>query len=160
MHSPQTPAAAADASQAAAALTLSPFSCPSAQPDMHEARVFGLLSGSAEQPRVAYLKQEAVIPAEAVPDTGDLKAIEVFRFAARCEEGRCAQYADGRCSLGQRLVDGLDEVVDSLPSCTIRPTCRWYAEQGRAACLRCPQVVTLVPQLGDRLSRAAALPSP
>ncbi len=145
-------------SAAVVAAPLSPFSCPSAQPDMAEARIFGVLSGTAEQPRVAYLKQEAVIPADATPATGDLKPIEVFRFAARCEEGRCAQYADGRCSLGQRLVDGLDEVVDSLPSCTIRPTCRWYAEQGRAACLRCPQVVTLVPQLGDRLSRAAALP--
>jgi hypothetical protein len=146
---------------AASAPVLSPFSCPSAQPDMHEARVFGLMSGTADQPRVAYLKQEAVIPASAVPDTGGLKAIEVFRFAARCEEGRCAQYADGRCSLGQRLVEGLDEVVDSLPSCTIRPTCRWYAEQGRAVCLRCPQVVTLVPTSKDRtdkLSRAAALP--
>ena len=93
-----------------------------------------------------------------MPNTGALNPIEVFRFAARCEEGRCGQYADGRCSLGQRLVDGLEEVVDALPSCTIRATCRWYAEQGRPACLRCPQVVTLIPRGVDRLSRAAALP--
>lgn len=137
---------------------VSPFSCPSAQPDMQEARIFGVLSGSAEAPRVAYLKAEAVIPAAQVPDTGGLNPIEAFRFAARCEGHRCGQFADGRCSLGQRLVEGTDAVVDTLPSCTIRASCRWHAEQGRQACLRCPQVVTLIPRGSDRLSRAAALP--
>jgi hypothetical protein len=136
----------------------SSYSCPSAQPDMQEARVFGVLSGTPRAPRIAYLKAEAVIDANAVPDTGALDPVEVFRFAARCEEGRCAQFADGRCSLGQRLVEGLDEVVDTLPSCTLRPTCRWYAEQGAPACRRCPQVVTLIPRGTDKLSRAAALP--
>lgn len=138
--------------------TVSAYSCPSAQPDMQEARAFGVLSGTAEAPRIAYLKAEAVIPAAELPETPGLQAIEVFRLTARCEEGRCAQYADGRCSLGQRVVDGLDPVVDTLPSCTLRDTCRWHAEQGKPACLRCPQVVTLVPRNGDRLSRAAALP--
>ena len=138
--------------------TPSPYNCPSAQPDMHQARIFGVLSGSVDAPRVAYLKQEAVIPAAGLPDTGGLNPIEAFRFAARCEEGRCGQYADGRCSLGQRLVEGLQPVVDALPSCTIRPTCRWYAEQGRAACVRCPQVVTLIPMGNDALSQAALVP--
>jgi hypothetical protein len=135
------------------------FTCPSAQPDMHEARIFGVLSGTAEEPRVAYLKQEAVIPADQRPDTGDLDPVEAFRFAARCEESRCGQFADGRCSLGRRLVEGLDPVVDALPPCTIRPSCRWHAEEGGAACLRCPQVVTLIPmRAGDRLAQVAYTP--
>jgi len=138
--------------------TTSPYSCPSAQPDMAEARVIGLVSGSASEPRIAYLKEEAVIPAAQAPAVGDLSPSEVFRFAARCEEHRCSQFADGRCTLGQRLVDGVDPVVDALPSCTIRSDCRWHAEQGPPACLRCPQVVTLIPAGRDRLSRAAALP--
>ncbi len=137
----------------------SPYSCPSAQPDMQDARVIGVVSGSAAAPRIAYLKAEAVMPAAQVAMTGAVAAVEVFRFAARCEEQRCAQFAGGRCSLGQRLVDGLDAVVGSLPPCTIRATCRWFAEQGAPACLRCPQVVTLIPQGSDRLSRAAALPA-
>ena len=138
--------------------TPSPYSCPSAQPDMHEARIFGVLSGTVDEPRVSYLKQEAVIPAAARPDTGGVNPIEAFRFAARCEEGRCGQYAGGRCSLGQRVVEGLPPVIDALPSCTIRPSCRWHAEQGREACLRCPQVVTLIPMGDDPLSRAALVP--
>jgi hypothetical protein len=126
---------------------------------MQQARIFGVLSGSATTPRVAYLKQEAVIPAHSLPDTQGLDPVEAFRFAARCEEGRCGQYANGRCSLGQRLADALPPVVDALPSCTIRPTCRWYAEQGSDICLRCPQVVTRIPLTGDdMLSQAALVP--
>ena len=138
---------------------VSRFTCPSAQPDMLQARVIGVVAGTPEEPRIAYLKDEAVIDVAALPDVSPMAVTEVFRFAARCEEDRCSQYADGRCSLGQRLVDGVDPVVDSLPSCTIRNTCRWFAEQGRAACLRCPQVITLIPKGRDRLSRAAALPA-
>lgn len=141
------------------AVALSPYSCPSAQPDMLEARVIGVLSGSAAEPRIAYLAQEAVIPAANMPPTPGVDPVEAFRFAARCEDHRCAQHVDeaegGRCGLGARIVTQLDPVVARLPSCTIRASCRWYAEQGREACLRCPQVVTLIPRDASRLSRAA-----
>jgi hypothetical protein len=130
---------------------------------MAEARVIGVLGGSAGAPRIAYLAQEAVIPAAEVPPTPGVDPVEAFRFAARCEDSRCAQHVQGaeggRCGLGQRIVAQLDPVVASLPSCTIRATCRWYAEQGREACLRCPQVVTLIPRDGSRLARAAAAPA-
>ena len=35
-----------------------------------------------------------------------------------------------------------DPVVRALPRCAIRPTCRWFRQEGPAACFRCPQVVT------------------
>lgn len=146
-------------SKATLATPCSQYACPSAQPDMPEARAIGLISGGPEAPRVAYLKADAVIDAASLPHLDGLQAAEVFRLAARCEEGRCAQYGDGRCTLARRLVDGLDPVVSRLPSCTIRDTCRWFAEQGRAACVRCPQVVTFIPRGTDRLSRVAALPT-
>ena len=135
------------------------FSCPSAQPDQAEARVIGVVSGTADAPRIAYLKAEAVVPAAEVSMQGDLSVSEVFRLAARCEEHRCSQFADGRCSLGERIVQGTDAVVDALPPCTIRASCRWFAEQGEPACLRCPQVVTLIPLGRDKLRRAAVLPT-
>lgn len=134
------------------------LSCPSAQPDMADARVIGVLSGTSEAPRVAYLKDEARIDPANLPDLGPLEQTQVFRFAARCEETHCAQFREGRCSLGARIVAGLDPVVDALPSCLIRATCRWHAEQGREACLRCPQVVTLVPHGQGPLAAVAARP--
>ncbi len=133
-----------------------PMSCPSGQPDMEGARIFGVVGGTADTPRVDYLKQDAIITDAMLGSLGGMDPTHVFRFAAKCEEGRCAQFANGRCSLGQRIAEGLAPVVDRLPSCLIRPTCRWFRETGEAACFRCPQVVTLVPADQNRLRELSA----
>jgi hypothetical protein len=132
------------------------LSCPSAQPDMEGARVFGVIGGTPEAPRVAYLTGGATVDPTTLSTLGSIKATEVFRFAARCEENRCVHYADHRCALARRIVEQLDPVVDALPPCLVRTTCRWFAEQGGEACRRCPQVVTVVPPADERLARAAA----
>jgi hypothetical protein len=136
------------------------LSCPSAQPDMPGAHVIGVISGTAEEPRIAYLKQSAQVPASALASLGDLAPTQVFRFAARCEEHRCVHFNGERCSLGERIVRTLDPVVDALPTCQIRPTCRWHAEQGGEACRRCPQVITMIPRADNKLNRAAMPDSP
>lgn len=133
------------------------LSCPSAQPDMENARVFGVIAGTAEQPQIAYLKAEAVVTRAMLDKLGGVPPTQVFRFAARCEEARCVHFDGTRCQLARRIVAKLDPVVDVLPSCLIRPTCRWYAEEGAAACHRCPQVVTMIPRADNPLN-AAALP--
>jgi hypothetical protein len=135
-----------------------PLSCPSAQPDMVDAHVFGVVTGPADDPRVAYLKANAVVGDETLATLGEVDPTRVFRFAARCETSRCAQFDGQHCSLARRIVERLAPVVDTLPSCQIRPTCRWFHEIGEAACRRCPQVVTLVPPEQNGLRRAAAAP--
>jgi hypothetical protein len=57
-------------------------------------------------------------------------------------ESRCRHYEGGQCGLAHRMVEGLEETVGALPPCVIRKTCRWHAEVGPRACLRCSQVVT------------------
>ena len=122
---------------------------------MVDAHVFGVVAGSVEEPRVAYLKRSAEVTPDMIGGLGDLDPTHVFRFSARCESGRCAQFADGRCSLASRIADQLPAVVDALPSCQIRATCRWHREIGDSVCLRCPQVMTLVPPQQEALRRAA-----
>jgi hypothetical protein len=133
------------------------LTCPSAQPDMEDARIFGVVAGTPEVPRVAYLKQRAAVTDEMLDRLGGLAPTQVFRYAARCEESKCAQFDKGCCSLGRRIAEMLPPVTESLPSCQIRPTCRWYAELGGAACLRCPQIVTRVPA-GQSALASVALP--
>ncbi|WP_293679289.1 hypothetical protein [uncultured Phenylobacterium sp.] len=131
------------------------LSCPSAQPDMQDARIFGVIAGTPDEPRVAYLKKKAQVTPEMLEQLDGLDPTRVFRYAARCENGRCAQYEGGRCSLAQRIVTQLSPVVSDLPSCQIRDTCRWFVEEAGAACLRCPQVVTRVPSDQNALRAAA-----
>jgi len=52
----------------------------------------------------------------------------------------------------------LEPAADKLPPCVIRPTCRWYKQEGAAACHRCPQIVTKNPAADDRLRLVAADP--
>ena len=132
-----------------------PLSCPSAQPDMVEAHVFGVVAGTVDEPRIAYLKQRAAVTPDMMEGLGGIDPTLVFRYAGRCENARCGQYADGRCGLGQRILEQLPAVVDVLPSCQIRPTCRWHRERGDAICLRCPQVMTQVPPDQAALRSAA-----
>lgn len=131
------------------------LSCPSAQPDMAGAEVFGVVDVAEGAPRIAYLKANAVISPEVMASLGVVDPVRVFRFSGKCENGRCAQFDGGRCGLGARIAAQLPAVVDALPSCRIRASCRWFAEQGGDICLRCPQVVTLVPPEMTALRTAA-----
>jgi hypothetical protein len=131
------------------------LSCPSAQPDMEDARVFGVVTASSDGPRVAYLKRDAEVGPDEMAMLGEVDPIRVFRFSGKCESGRCGQFDGQHCGLAKRIAEQLAPVVDALPSCQIRPTCRWYHEVGAAACMRCPQVVTLVPPEMNGLRAAA-----
>src|SRR5258708_6218689 len=125
---------------------------------MAGARIFGVLSGSSDEPRVAYLKPGVRVHKSMLAQLGaSLEPTEVFRFAASCEEHRCSHFDGTRCQLGERIARELNPVVDALPPCQIRVTCRWFAEQGGPVCLRCPQIVTRVPDK-DALSRIAVTP--
>ena len=135
------------------------LSCPSANQDMEDVRVLGVVDFSSEKRQLLYLKgREAVNPndLENIP-----KALvgQVLRLSAKCENGRCAQFSDGRCSLGSRVTQMLSDVVTELPSCSIRNTCRWFAEQGAPVCFKCPQVVTSVPDENAILSQVAYPPA-
>ena len=71
-----------------------------------------------------------------------MSPLAVFRTAAPCAANACLHFAQGRCRLASRIVDDLSEAVDGLPACRIRPSCRWWQQEGKAACLRCPLIVT------------------
>jgi hypothetical protein len=125
--------------------------CPSAQPNMREARLLGIVKNG----ETSYL-------AEAVPLTGELLAMtqpvspsRVLRIAARCEENACMHFDGVNCRLVTRIVQQLPAVTDILPACLIRADCRWYRQEGRAACLRCPQVVTEFTEDNEAFRKAA-----
>lgn len=64
-----------------------------------------------------------------------------FRFAKKCGKSICANWAGGHCGLIAELRDNREGLGGELPNCGIRDRCRWYAEQGAAACDICPNIV-------------------
>jgi len=118
--------------------------CPSVQLPWEGAQVFGVVGGTAEAPAVAYLPTPHPVTDQLMHLAGPVRPSEVFRSAAPCACSGCRHFAPevSKCRLVERVVQWLPTVVDKLPPCPIRPECRWWQQEGKAACLRCPQVVT------------------
>ncbi len=123
--------------------TTGSLSCPSGQPDHPDAQVLGVVNPTPEGPRVAYVAGRVPVTEDLLALAGDLPPNRVMRFASKCIEGGCLHFDGQDCQLAKRIVSRLDPVVDALPPCAIRRTCRWFAQEGGAACSRCPQVVTV-----------------
>jgi hypothetical protein len=120
-----------------------PILCPSAQPDMTDAKVFGVQTGNPKDGlRVGYLTEAHPVTPEILAASGNVLPTQVLRVAAPCMGSGCKHFDGGRCQLAARVASMLDPVVSGLPPCAIRPTCRWFRQEGRAACIRCPQIVT------------------
>jgi len=129
--------------------------CPSAQPEMEHVRLLGVVTATKEGPRLAYLNENVPVTDELLSQTAPVQPTEVFRFAAQCEEKRCVHFDGLSCKLAMRIVQMIPPVVEALPVCLIRSTCRWFQQEGREACVRCPQVVTESKRPAPELERAA-----
>lgn len=131
-----------------------PF-CPSAQPEMDDAVVLGVLMHGETGSEVAYLREHQPATPDIVALSAPVRPTEVLRFAARCEGSACRHFDGTNCKLATRIVNLLPAVTTSLPACRIRPECRWYLQEGRAACMRCPQIVTQTFEASEQMQRVA-----
>lgn len=132
--------------------------CPSARPDDSQAVILGVVRRDEGKARVQVLPQ--TIPSETltVYVPSDLRPTEILRFAAPCAEQQCAHFDSDRCQLADRIVAHLPPVIERLPPCAIRRTCRWFAQEGIEACRRCPQIITESYAPSD-VMREVALPA-
>jgi hypothetical protein len=116
--------------------------CPSANPDVADLRIIGVVEHGVEGPRVAYLNESLPATPELLGMAAPLPPTAVFRLAGTCQTNRCPQFAANKCTLAARVIGMLPAVIDKVTNCQIRPNCRWFRQEGIDACLRCPQVVT------------------
>lgn len=116
--------------------------CPSSLPEQEGCVVIGVVNGSVEDPQLTYLSDPQPVSNELLERISPVLPTEVLRCAAPCVEHACKHFDGSQCRLVTRVVRILPQVVDVLPSCRIRSQCRWWQQEGRHACLRCPQVVT------------------
>ncbi len=132
--------------------------CPSAQPGMDQCRVLGVVQRDGAAPVVQYLDQHLPATPEVLAMTAPLKATEVFRLAATCAEHKCPHFDGADCRLASRIVRTLPPAVEALPPCIIRKDCRWFSQEGAAACKRCPEITTVTYDLSQQAREVSGLP--
>ena len=118
------------------------FLCPSAPPQ--EGAL--LLGRFTEEGSLVFAAKPLPVTASflaVAEETGDIG--KRFRFTSRCMQSACSRWQDGKCSVGiaaaQMAKQEQLEKPPNLPACVIRSQCRWFAQEGAAACHICPRVV-------------------
>jgi hypothetical protein len=132
--------------------------CPSVPPHYPDAVAFGVVGGTVAEPELIPLVPAVPVTDELLALAGPVSPGEVFRFAARCVEGGCRHWEAPaqRCRLVAKTVEFVPIAVEKLKPCAIRSNCRWWAQEGKAACVRCPQVASSDPARDEALARAAS----
>lgn len=118
--------------------------CPSVSYDSPGANIFGVITGSIEQPEVVFLDNPEPVTDEILTLAKPVSPEAVFRICSPCSKGECGYFnsENNRCHLVEKNVESLPKVVDKLPICSIRAECKWWGQEGKNACLYCPQVDT------------------
>ena len=69
--------------------------CPSTPPEMKNTIVFGVIGGTAEKPRVNYLRKGQSVTDKLIALSHPVNPTEVFRIATTCAANRCQNF-DGK----------------------------------------------------------------
>jgi hypothetical protein len=125
---------------------------------MDECRILALVRWDGPSPSLEYLNELLPATPEVLAMAAPLKPVEVFRLAATCAEHKCPHFDGADCRLATRIVQILPAAVDTLPPCIIRKDCRWYSQEGGAACLRCPKITTVSYDLSPEVQAVSGLP--
>ena len=118
--------------------------CPSSRPEMKQSKIFGIITGTFENPTVKYLKEPITTPNEITTLPLPVAPTEMFRFVAPCVQKKCHHFKEGECGVAKRIVERIPSTEDKQIEikCSIRPSCRWWKQEGWNACKKCPLIVT------------------
>jgi hypothetical protein len=126
--------------------------CPSAPANSPDGMVIGVRQLPLIPLRIKYLPKPEPVTDDVRAAANGVPLESVLRVAAPCAETGCCHW-DGECGLVRKVTRHLPADEEArLPPCRIRANCVWFAQEGRSACARCPQVVTLSPNEHEQLS--------
>jgi len=123
--------------------------CPSA-PAKSGALLLGLVNEAGE---VSMLHQKMPVDDEFLDIAREGRPLnERFRFASPCATKGCANWSGHHCmvlDIARQFTDLQPVASETLPACAIRPECRWFAQDGAAACGICPKIRTSFGELKE-----------
>ena len=116
------------------------LTCPSARCETG-ATLIGVVR---EDATIGHLPQTYIIDDDFIEKANSDGLAETrFRFASKCVEGKCAQWTGNACGVVERASRELEKWQNEvLPQCSIRRSCRWFAEKADSACRICHFIVT------------------
>lgn len=116
--------------------------CPSAAP-REGAVLLGIVKRNGD---VGLLGERMEIDHDFIQTAQEGRELEQrFRFASPCITKGCANWSGEHCmvlDIARKLAQVQPENTGQLPACSIRPTCRWYMQEGARACHLCPKIIT------------------
>ncbi len=117
-----------------------PKTCPSRSCE-EGVHLLGVMTASG---RLAYVSSPIRIGASFVDRVAEARPEQRFRFSGPCVESSCPNWTGDSCAVAEVVIAEAQRgrpVTSRLPQCTIRRTCRWFAQHGGDACSVCPSVV-------------------
>lgn len=130
--------------------------CPSA-PATEGAILLGVVGADGA---IGYLQPPLTVDADFLERAAHGRpAEERFRFSSPCVEASCGYWTGTSCGVIEQVLarQGAHELPQAaaLPHCSIRRSCRWFAQSGPRACSACPYVVTRQSPAGAQVKLAA-----
>jgi len=122
---------------------------------MDDAEVLGVIREVGGVEVVQHVATRIPVTPEILALSAPVSPAEVFRFAAPCAGNACSHFDGANCRLAAKIAQAVIETVPSMPPCRIRPTCRWFQQEGRPACLRCPLIFSETANPSSELAYAA-----
>lgn len=64
------------------------------------------------------------------------------RYVGPCMKYSCSNWVDSGCAIARFIstVQTENKPATSVIDCEIRPSCRWFSQEGPSACAMCPYV--------------------
>lgn len=111
--------------------------CPSMLPDLARAVIAKVVVG---EERLEFVAEEIQVPAS-LPLAADPESLlRRARFVGSCRAGECGHWTGVSCRLGHAIARVDIPSSIHISRCSIRSSCRWYKENGSAACRPCQHV--------------------
>lgn len=117
--------------------------------------VLGVVRERDGWPFVHHLAEPLPVTPAVLALAGDAPPGQVFRFAANCATDACAHFDGENCRLAAKLARAPLERARTLPPCRLRADCRWYVQEGSAACFVCPLILSETATPSAALAEAA-----
>lgn len=122
---------------------------------MADSSVLGVICEVDGQAFLHHLADKVAVTPDVLALAGTASVGHVFRIAAACATSACSHFDGEDCRLASKLIHGATDRVKALPPCRIRRNCRWYVQEGKAACFVCPLILSETAEPTRALAYAA-----